>query len=286
MAEQFGDARLEEFNLLSEIERLGEETVTPAKGPRRDLVVYLIHGRLANYLHLEWLKDSVEQLGATLPYESNMERAIHQEWLQSLFKVLSNRELSLRLTHAGRVRRSELKQQLMAGKVREQHGILWDGRYLEIDLRIAIIEASEKSPLTVAYSDMNGLKTINDTFGHAAGDEALRAYFQSLAIAIGLQGGAYRVGGGDEVVTVLPSHDVDKATATLARACKLLEAEQLKSPASLAVGIVTTTNPRDSFDEIKRQADSEMYRAKEESHKFRPSPSIIAIRGKPELIRA
>lgn len=50
---------------------------------------------------------------------------------------------------------------------------------------------------------MNGLKVINDTLGHDAGDEAVRTYFGVIAAVIAEVGEAYRVGG-DEVVIVLP----------------------------------------------------------------------------------
>jgi len=76
----------------------------------------------------------------------------------------------LRLTHAGRVRISELKQALRTGRIREQYGILWDGRHLETDLQIAVVDANEHAPLSVAFMDLNGLKSINDLVGHEGVD--------------------------------------------------------------------------------------------------------------------
>ncbi len=48
MKEHFGDARLEELKLLSEIDRCGEFEVTPDVGPVRDLVAFLVQERLVN----------------------------------------------------------------------------------------------------------------------------------------------------------------------------------------------------------------------------------------------
>ena len=36
----------------------------------------------------------------------------------------------------------------------------------------------------IAYLDMNGVKHLNDTFGHDTGDRALRAYFEAVATAL------------------------------------------------------------------------------------------------------
>src|SRR5205807_2245049 len=99
-----------------------------------------------------------------------------------------------------------------SGREREPFGILWDARHWEQDLQIAILDVCASSPLAVAYLDMNGLKLINDTHGHDAGDLALKAYFQVVASTLGDNGQAYRLScGADEVLVVLPHHDEQSA---------------------------------------------------------------------------
>jgi hypothetical protein len=133
MNQQFGDARLEELTLLSEIDRTDSVTETPMKGPRRDMIAFLVAERFVNDLQIEWRhNDSEGFLG--LPHESPIERKLNDARLRSLSRVLAGEEVHLELTHSGRVRLSELKQALRSGRSREPHGILWDGRHLEQDL--------------------------------------------------------------------------------------------------------------------------------------------------------
>jgi len=58
-------------------------------------------------------------------------------------------------------------------------------------------------PLTVVVFDLNGFKQVNDTYGHAAGDEILKAFAGRLTSAIRTSDLAVRLGG-DEFMAVLP----------------------------------------------------------------------------------
>jgi hypothetical protein len=120
MGEQFGDARLEELRLLSEIDRKGSVTATPMKGPQRGMIAFLIDERFVNDLQLDWEhNDSAAFLG--LPNESLMERKLNDARLMSLSRV---EEVRLELTHRGRIRLWELKQALRSSRTREPYGIL------------------------------------------------------------------------------------------------------------------------------------------------------------------
>ena len=79
-------------------------------------------------------------------------------------------------THAVAVERAELEQAIQRDRIRDATGMLFDGRYAERDLQLALWSASVEAPLCVAFADMNGMKPINDSFGHAAGDDAIRAW--------------------------------------------------------------------------------------------------------------
>lgn len=74
-------------------------------------------------------------------------------------------------------------------------------------------ETGKKSLSGLCYIlfDLNDLKYINDRFGHAAGDDALKKAFSCISRAFSDLGHCYRIGG-DEFATLLP----DVPTATLA----------------------------------------------------------------------
>ncbi len=279
MAEHFGDARIEEMKFLAELDRSGL-TLSLEPGRRRDMVFSLVYERFATGSEIAW-REPAGRLSTGLPGESLLERQLQESWVRTLSDVLSQISVHLRLTHKGRLRLSELRQALSSGRVREPFGILWDGRHLETDLQIAILDATESAPLSVGCLDMNGLKTINDSFGHHAGSEALRAYFQAVATALGGRGEAYRYGG-DEVIACLPSQGMEEAKGTLRKACLLLMKEDLKFEGhslpclSLSVGIATTTDPATHWAVLQKRADKAMYRAKAETKKTTPPPSAIA----------
>jgi len=288
MNEQFGDARLEELKLLSEIDRHGELEITPIAGPQRELVAFLVQERLVN--DLAPAPGTISLRGLGLPGESQLERQLHATHIEILHRVLEGSTTKLRLSHRGRLRLSELKQALRAGREREPFGILWDVRHWERDVQIAILEAREGSPLALAYLDMNGLKQINDTHGHDAGDLALKTYFQSVASVLGDRGQAYRLSGGaDEVVVALPNCDEQTAIQFFRVACVKLMTERLwptdpSALLSIAIGVVGCSDPTESPAKLRLAADEEQKRAKRRSKETSPRPSVIAIKGKNDPI--
>lgn len=179
---------------------------------------------------------------------------------------------------------------MRTGRNREPFGILWDGRHLETDLEIAMLDASEELPLSLGYLDMNGLKPINDTIGHDAGDLVLRAYFQAVSTLLADKGEAYRAGG-NEVIAILPSHKLARATERLQKVCRLAMGEKIEfaghvlSPLSLSVGIVTTTDAKTKHMELRQRAEKAMYRAKKEPYGAEGlRPSAIAAEEEPVVL--
>ena len=59
------------------------------------------------------------------------------------------------------------------------------------------------TPLTVGFADIDGLKAINDTYGHGAGDAMIRSVAEVLKKHVGKEGTVCRLGG-DEFVLILP----------------------------------------------------------------------------------
>jgi diguanylate cyclase (GGDEF)-like protein len=152
-------------------------------------------------------------------------------------------------------------------------------RHWEQDLQIAILDASPSTPLSVVYLDMNGLKTLNDQYGHDAGDRGLRAYFQAVASVLGDAGQAYRLGG-DEVLMVLPAWDTNESARIVEVACRRLMSERLNVESivlSMAAGVVCVNDSLPTSTAVRTAADTVQRRAKEESRKHSPRPGVIAI---------
>jgi two-component system, cell cycle response regulator len=83
---------------------------------------------------------------------------------------------------------------------------LGNRRRLGEDLSNILAASSEESPVALVILDLNGFKTYNDSFGHAAGDMLLTQLGASLSAAVQGRGEAYRLGG-DEFCVLAPCPD-------------------------------------------------------------------------------
>ncbi len=296
---EFGDGRVEELKLLAWTDEKGQLSVQPRpKGPWQDLLAHLLWTELLTVFTFKGVRDLCQlyadaRLIAPMWHEDDIPFVRAKRWMRvnaviELYDDCLNSPLHL--THLGRVRLSELKQALRSGRQREPFGILWDGRHFDQDLQIAVLDARKESPLALAYMDMNGLGQINNGKSHHDGDRALKAYFEAVASAVADRGEAYRLSGGaDEVMLLLPNHDEQAALKIAQLACTKLGNERLwlNEPSallSISVGIVTATDSSFTPAVLKNLADEEQRRAKQRSRAMTPPPSVIAIKGKDDLI--
>ena len=94
---------------------------------------------------------------------------------------------------------------------------LHNRRYAQDRLVAEIARAQrQKTSLTVLMMDLDDLKLINDRWGHAAGDLALKTFGERLGKAIRGSDLAVRIGG-DEFVVLLPECDPQKVQHVLDR---------------------------------------------------------------------
>ena len=116
--------------------------------------------------------------------------------------------------------------------------------------------------------DLDGLKDMNDTFGHAAGDEVIKRAAAILTGASAGKGMGYRVGG-DEVVICFLDLDEARAAAFEARVREACAGEIVEGRAlSLSVGWALRA-PGESVEDLLRRADASMYDQKKRSRAAR-----------------
>ncbi|MEW6113469.1 MAG: GGDEF domain-containing protein, partial [Thermodesulfobacteriota bacterium] len=118
-------------------------------------------------------------------------------------------------------------------------------------------------PYTLAYLDIDDFKAVNDSHGHAAGDELLVTVAETLADNIRNSDALARVGG-DEFVILFPEMGAARARRAMHR-LKDNVGQKMKEkrwPVTLSVGLVTFLTPADSVDTMLQQADGLMYEAK------------------------
>jgi len=121
--------------------------------------------------------------------------------------------------------------------------------------------------LAVAYLDLDGFKTINDNYGHEAGDQLLLTVATRMRQALRESDTLARLGGDEFVAVLVDLADVEASAPTLARL--LAAAAQpvqvgdtlLQVSASLGVTFYPQADEVDA-DQLLRQADQAMYQAK------------------------
>jgi diguanylate cyclase (GGDEF)-like protein/PAS domain S-box-containing protein len=124
------------------------------------------------------------------------------------------------------------------------------------------------APTSLFYADVDGLKAINDGFGHNAGDIALALCARALEATFRGSDIVARVGG-DEFV-VLAESDARKLTTVTSRLNDELDLQVAESglrfPVSLTIGRSQSAPPHVlSLDELLRRADEFMYERKHKS---------------------
>jgi len=145
---------------------------------------------------------------------------------------------------------------------------LGNRRALERELARTMLRSRRLDhPLALLYLDVNDLKLVNDRFGHAAGDETLRALGSTLRQCSrdGADSG-YRVGGDEFVMIVLADRD---GAERLAR--RIADGFRARSPqqSRLSSGVVEWDGAL-SASELLNQADRSMYQSKHMSRASTP----------------
>src|ERR1700675_719195 len=113
-------------------------------------------------------------------------------------------------------------------------------------------------PLTILLLDLNGLKNLNDKFGHAAGDELIRQFGARLSKAIRGSDLAVRLGG-DEFLVLLPECRPDEVRHVLGR---LRGADINCNGQLIALSFSagwTDLKPGESTEDLLKRADDALY---------------------------
>lgn len=138
---------------------------------------------------------------------------------------------------------------------------------MQIEAELALIQRTGDRCAAVLMCDLDHFKTINDRWGHAVGDQALKHFATILSDQLGETDLAGRVGG-EEFAVVLSGADIAEATA-FARQMQqrieetpLLEGDQ-RIPLTVSVGVAAMHANDDSAHCALSRSDLALYRAKE-----------------------
>ncbi|MBI5778084.1 MAG: diguanylate cyclase [Planctomycetes bacterium] len=135
--------------------------------------------------------------------------------------------------------------------------------FTEITANMMARANQEKKPLSVAFLDVDDFKSINDRFGHSAGDKLLRLAAEAIRKNIRPTDLVSR-NGGDEFVILIADSGADEAREIVQRVNRgLLSAmKENKFDTTFSIGLVTCNTMPCSLDEMLKLADNLMYQAK------------------------
>jgi diguanylate cyclase (GGDEF)-like protein len=198
---------------------------------------------LTGYLCMCGLSEEVLKNKELLCYKADLVRSIVNSHLTNAMRYQNVKRISLTDTLTGVGSRELLENRLEAERSRS-------ARY--------------NCPYSAAIIDLDNFKMVNDTYGHAVGDEMLKKLADCLKKATRASDLVARYGG-DEFVVLMPEMEQDYAVTVMERIRTSVQQITLPGGASITIscGIVERSGERlESVDELLHCADLALYEAK------------------------
>lgn len=179
-------------------------------------------------------------------------------------------------------RNAQLYAELLNGAMTDPLTGLYNSRWLrDAGERAVAASARDRSKLSLLLMDLDHFKKINDSSGHAAGDEVLQRLAKRLQGAFRGADAVVRFGG-EEFVVLLHGSDGDGATAAAEALRQAVQEVALPLTCNLrrltaSVGIAVYPEDGRSLDELLAAADRAMYSAK---HRGRNRVARVPFRGR------
>lgn len=141
------------------------------------------------------------------------------------------------------------------------------------------VAARDNAPLTIVLLDVDHFKRLNDTYGHAVGDEALIMVAHACKRVL-RAGDVFCRWGGEEFIALLPA-------ATLATGCALAERlrtsvaaaahDAVPTEVTVSIGVAELNPTAETLEQVIAHADQRLYLAKDPGrNRVEPNALIIA----------
>jgi len=146
-------------------------------------------------------------------------------------------------------------------------GVLNRRGFLDAALRMVSHARRTASPLALIMADLDEFKRLNDSYGHAAGDRALRMFAGHLETALRRSDLVGRIGG-EEFAVLLSGTDESSARFVAERLCHSLERASLEAAhgpirVTSSFGVALLGEDDGDVEDLMERADRSLYMAKE-----------------------
>ena len=191
-----------------------------------------------------------------------------------LVRPIDRQELQARV--ATQIRRKHYTDRLRETVKQTMEMAVTDGltglhnrRFMATHLEQALEQAHRhERDLSVLIADMDHFKSVNDTYGHDAGDAVLRELADRIRACVRGADLACRFGG-EEFVVIMPDTDLAAAGIVAERIRARVAGEPFRLPGgallerTISIGIATRETATDTTDTLLKRADGGLYQAKE-----------------------
>lgn len=190
-------------------------------------------------------------------------------WIEYTIKPLSDddeiREVIISFNDI--TRRKKFEREMKYLSFHDQLTGLYNRRYFENELNR--LNQSRKLPISIIVSDLDGLKSINDNYGHKKGDNYIKSAATIIKSITRDEDVLARIGG-DEFAVILPETGPQSAKNFCNRIRKECEKfnqnNNLNPYISISAGYGVKSNPDDDLEKIFVEADRDMYKVKREKY--------------------
>ena len=187
----------------------------------------------------------------------------------------SGKELILLLVTEDITARKMIENKIIYQNFHDHLTGLYNRRFFEEEL--IRLDAKRQLPLSIIMGDLNGLKLINDTFGHIEGDKLIKKAVELLKSVCRTEDILARWGG-DEFVILLPKTSVVYSEDIVKRIKKeCAKSIKQKIPLSLSIGMATKIETKQHIDKIIKNAENNMYKNKLVERESDASSIIFAL---------
>lgn len=137
---------------------------------------------------------------------------------------------------------------------------LYNRRFFEEELKR--LNTKRNYPISIVMGDVNGLKLVNDSFGHRVGDDLLIKVSKALKLGIRSDDILARYGG-DEFIMILPKTSAEEADKIVRRFKYYISLEQSEAlDISVSFGVETLDDEFETIQDIIKKSEDDMYQHK------------------------